>query len=89
MFTGIVQSQAEVISAITKDSLCRLIISVDCEHINQLENDIVGYLQKHNKIEVANIKQMFGYSRKHAIPVLEYLDKKGITVRVGNTRTLK
>ena len=37
MFTGIVQSQAEVISKITKNNLCKLVVLVEKRFINHLE----------------------------------------------------
>ena len=35
---------------------------------------------------VADFKQLFGLSRKHAIPLLEYLDKQRFTERDKNFR---
>src|SRR4029453_8056427 len=34
-------------------------------------------------------RDRFGTSRKYAIPLLEYLDRSGVTVRTGDTRRLK
>ncbi len=38
--------------------------------------------------QVPAFKDLLGISRKHAIPLLEYLDRKGITRRSGNDRTM-
>ena len=38
--------------------------------------------------EIAEFKEMFGLSRKLAIPLLEYLDGKKITRRVGDRREI-
>jgi selenocysteine-specific elongation factor len=35
---------------------------------------------------MATFKQLAGVSRKYAIPLLEYLDRKGITAKQGNQR---
>ena len=40
-------------------------------------------------ITPAMFRDRFGTSRKYAIPLLEYLDKEGVTVRVGDVRRLK
>jgi len=37
----------------------------------------------------AEIRERLGISRKYLIPLLEWADAKGITIRVGNTRRLK
>jgi selenocysteine-specific elongation factor len=37
---------------------------------------------------VADFKALTGLSRKHAIPLLEYLDRSGVTERRGDSRRL-
>jgi selenocysteine-specific elongation factor len=37
-------------------------------------------------IDIATFKEQFGLSRKVAIPLLEYLDRKGVTKRIGDRR---
>jgi len=39
-------------------------------------------------ISVATFKDRYGLSRKHAIPLLEYLDRERVTRRVGDIRVL-
>ncbi len=39
-------------------------------------------------ITVATFKDRYGLSRKHAIPLLEYLDRERVTRRLGDTRVL-
>jgi selenocysteine-specific elongation factor len=36
----------------------------------------------------ADFKELTGLTRKHAIPLLEWLDRNRITVRVGDDRRL-
>ena len=38
---------------------------------------------------VAGFRDALGITRRHAIPLLEWMDEHGITRRVGDTRTLK
>ena len=40
------------------------------------------------KINVATFKDLFGITRKHAIPLLEYLDRERVTRRVGDERII-
>ncbi|HEX8409059.1 MAG TPA: selenocysteine-specific translation elongation factor [Thermoanaerobaculia bacterium] len=44
--------------------------------------------KKGETIDVAQFKDLFGISRKVAIPLLEYFDKEGATKRVGDSRTV-
>jgi selenocysteine-specific elongation factor len=37
----------------------------------------------------AMFRDLFRITRKHAIPLLEYLDREGVTVRIGNARRIK
>lgn len=54
------------------------------EAIDGLEKTIRGL--KGQILDVARLKQITGLSRKHAIPLLEYLDRQRITRRVGDSR---
>jgi selenocysteine-specific elongation factor len=38
---------------------------------------------------VADFRDAFGFSRKYAVPLLEYLDARRVTVRSGDTRSLR
>jgi selenocysteine-specific elongation factor len=39
-------------------------------------------------VDVAGFKQKYGLTRKHAIPLLEYLDRERVTRRVGDSRVV-
>ena len=41
------------------------------------------------EIPVAWFKERFGLSRKHAIPLLEWLDRERVTIRVGDVRRIR
>jgi selenocysteine-specific elongation factor len=38
---------------------------------------------------VSEFRQNAGISRKHAVPFLEYTDREGVTIRQGDTRTIR
>ena len=43
---------------------------------------------KGTRIEVGEFKDLVGLTRKHAIPLLEYLDRERVTRRVGASRVV-
>ncbi len=49
---------------------------------------IVAQIKENGKITVAEVRDMFGSSRKYVLALLEYLDEKKITQRVGDDRVL-
>ncbi len=49
---------------------------------------ITGHIKANGKITLAEVRDMFGTSRKYAQGILEYLDSKKITRRVGDERVL-
>jgi len=57
--------------------------------ISDLIDSIVKYLQQHDELTPGSLKEMTGISRKYAIPLLEYLDREKITIRVGDKRVLR
>ena len=52
--------------------------------------DRIDSVEKHFKhsenMSVSNFKDLSGFSRKNAIPMLEYFDKNGFTIRNGAER---
>lgn len=54
----------------------------------QLQGDVREYLASHGQMTAAEFRDLIGTSRKYAIPLLEYLDRKGVTKREGDVRVL-
>ncbi len=52
----------------------------------ELENRVCDALEIQSELTTGNFKDLSGLSRRHAIPLLEWLDSKGVTVRVGDIR---
>lgn len=50
---------------------------------------IVEQIEKEGKITVAIVRDLFGTSRKYALPLLEHFDAIGLTQRVGDDRILR
>ena len=57
--------------------------------IKALTDKVVGYLEANEEMGPGEFRELTGLSRKYAIPLLEYLDKEKITVRVGDKRRLR
>lgn len=57
--------------------------------IKSVTDKVVGYLREKEEMAAPDFKALTGLSRKFAIPLLEYLDKEKVTVRVGDVRRLR
>jgi selenocysteine-specific elongation factor len=56
--------------------------------LETLRQQVVAQKAKMPKINVGNFKDLFGITRKYAIPLLEYLDRERVTRRVGDDRVI-
>ena len=54
--------------------------------VDQLIEDVRRHFEGHRELSVADLKAITSTSRKHAVPLLEYLDRKGHTLRIGDKR---
>ena len=50
---------------------------------------IRAYATEHGEVTVADVRDLFGTSRKYALALLEHLDRTRITRRVGDARVLR
>lgn len=58
------------------------------EALDSAQSLISEYLEAHESITVGETRDLLGSSRKFVIPLLEYFDTQGITVRRGDRRFL-
>ena len=56
--------------------------------LETLRRQIAAQKAKTPKLNVGNFKDLFGVTRKYAIPLLEYLDRERVTRRVGDERVI-
>ena len=54
---------------------------------NKLKSKVVA--QKGRTMSVADFRDLLGLSRKYLIPLLEHLDRKRLTRRVGDARVVE
>ncbi|MCK5724315.1 MAG: SelB C-terminal domain-containing protein, partial [Gammaproteobacteria bacterium] len=57
--------------------------------IDGLKSELIAFLKNNGEITTPQFKEMTGASRKYTIPLIEYLDRTQVTVRVGDTRVLR
>jgi len=56
------------------------------EALDELATAVRAWFQSHDRLDPAAFKELTGLSRRSAIPLLEWLDAKGVTRRVGDER---
>jgi selenocysteine-specific elongation factor len=59
------------------------------EAYEKLKNQIVAHLQKSGQATASDLRQITGTTRRILIPLLERLDREGVTRRNGDFRSLK
>jgi selenocysteine-specific elongation factor len=57
--------------------------------ISEIEAQLRNYFKSHETITIIEFKDLFDFSRKHAIGLLEYFDSQHLTRRFENYRILK
>ncbi len=57
--------------------------------IDELVEKVVGEIRSKGEIDAPGFKNLTGLTRKFSIPILEYLDRIKLTIRVGDARVLR
>jgi len=57
--------------------------------IEQLRATLKKYLTEKGEMTAASFRDLINSSRKYTIPLLEYFDRDGLTIRIGDVRRLK
>lgn len=58
------------------------------EALAEISQKTVAEIERLGEVTPANLREALGLSRKYLIPLLEWLDARQVTVRVGDTRRL-
>ena len=61
----------------------------DADTYAEMERRVVAYLKEHQRITVAEVRDLFGASRKYALGFLEDLDRRHVTKRLEDVRVLR
>lgn len=62
-------------------------MAIDLDALDALRQTLAAYLQKHATVKVSEIRELWGITRKHAIPILEFFDQHQLTARAGDDRS--
>jgi selenocysteine-specific elongation factor len=57
--------------------------------VDQVRALLKKYLSDRGEISAASFRDLINSSRKYTIPLLEYFDREGVTLRIGDVRRLK
>ncbi len=63
-------------------------IQLSTEHETNMRRTVAGMIDAQQAVTVAEVKERLNSSRKYAVPLMEYLDRVGFTVRRGDSRVL-
>ena len=56
---------------------------------HEMTQKVIARLEESGSITVAQVRDMFGTSRKYALALLEHMDERRVTQRVGDERVLR
>jgi selenocysteine-specific elongation factor len=62
-------------------------MSIDRPALEALRRSLARYFQNHQTAKVTELREQWGITRKHAIPIFEFFDEHQLTVRDGDLRT--
>ncbi|MEW5875236.1 MAG: selenocysteine-specific translation elongation factor [Candidatus Zixiibacteriota bacterium] len=54
----------------------------------QVRERVLSYLKENGTMTAAQLRDLFGTTRRYAVPIIEQLDREGITQRNGDVRVL-
>lgn len=57
--------------------------------IDPLVNSVIQFIKDNGEIDAPRFKELTGLTRKFSIPILEYLDRIKVTMRIGDKRILR
>jgi selenocysteine-specific elongation factor len=79
---GVMQAMGELIRL--EDTL---LFDPGC--LEEMESSLVNHLSKSKEMGVGEFRDLVDTTRKYAVPLLNYFDNRGITIREGDVRVLK
>ena len=79
----------DLVAALVRESMI-VRVADDLAFVREAHDEVarrvVGHLDVHGSITVAEARDLIGTSRKYVLPILEYLDRERYTRRVGDAR---
>jgi selenocysteine-specific elongation factor len=62
-------------------------MAIGAEALEGLRQNLADYFQSHPAVKIGEIRQRWGMTRKHAVPIFEFFDSQQITARSGDFHT--
>jgi selenocysteine-specific elongation factor len=59
------------------------------EALAAIRAQLTAYLGAHERITAAEFRDLISASRKYSIPLLDFFDRSGLTIRIGDCRQLR
>jgi selenocysteine-specific elongation factor len=59
------------------------------ESFERMKSQVAEFISKNGPATVSQLRQALGSSRRVIVPLLERLDRDGVTTRVGDKRRLR
>jgi selenocysteine-specific elongation factor len=63
------------------------LMAIDRNAVEFLRQGLAAYFQTHSTATVGELREQWGITRKHAVPIFEFFDERQITKRDGDLRT--
>ena len=78
----------EVLDSLLGDTVIRLNedIVIHVHTFDEAKNKVLKHFEGNKKLLLSEFRDMTGSTRKYALPILEYMDKAGVTKRVEDYR---
>ena len=61
-------------------------LAIDHAALEKLRKSLADYFRQQSTVTVSEIREHWGITRKHAVPILEYFDRHEITARNADIR---
>lgn len=58
------------------------------KHYQNIKTEIINFLGNNDSISIQQVRELFGFSRKHILPLLSELEEEKVIRRQGNIRVL-
>lgn len=62
-------------------------MAIDRDALDLLRQRLAGHFERHPTAKVGEIREQWGITRKHAVPIFEYFDECRVTTRAGDLRS--
>jgi len=75
--------------AVDEGRLVRLTpeLAIASEALEGLRQNLADYFQLHPAAKIGEIRERWGITRKHAVPIFEFFDRRQVTARSGDLHT--